>query len=52
GEKTLGPDHPQFAAMLNNRAVLLQKRGKYAKADTLHLRAIDIGERTLGPEHP
>ncbi|CAB1104154.1 unnamed protein product [Ectocarpus sp. CCAP 1310/34] len=27
-------------------------KGKYAKADTLHLRAIDTGGRTLGPEHP
>lgn len=27
-------------------------QGKYAEADPLCLRAIEIGERTLGPDHP
>ena len=26
--------------------------GKYDKADPLYLRAIEIGEKTLGPDHP
>lgn len=30
--------------------VILQ--GKDAEADLLYLRAIDIGEKTLGPDHP
>lgn len=27
-------------------------QGKYVEADPLYLRAIEIGEKTLGPEHP
>ncbi|CAN0344597.1 unnamed protein product, partial [Ectocarpus sp. 6 AP-2014] len=50
GEKTLGPDHPDFATSLNNRAGLLQAQGKYDEADPLYLRAIEIGEKTLGPD--
>ncbi|CAM9170840.1 unnamed protein product, partial [Ectocarpus sp. 8 AP-2014] len=26
--------------------------GKYDEADPLYLRAIEIGEKTLGPDHP
>ena len=31
---------------------LLPFQGKYAEADPLYLRAIEIGEKTLGPDHP
>ena len=27
-------------------------QGKFDEADPLYLRAIEIGEKTLGPEHP
>ncbi|CAM9939684.1 unnamed protein product, partial [Ectocarpus fasciculatus] len=27
-------------------------QGKYGEADPLYLRAIEIGEKTLGPDHP
>ncbi|CAN0333504.1 unnamed protein product, partial [Ectocarpus sp. 12 AP-2014] len=27
-------------------------QGKYSEADPLYLRAIEIGEKTLGPDHP
>ncbi|CAN0453882.1 unnamed protein product, partial [Ectocarpus fasciculatus] len=27
-------------------------QGKYDEADPLYLRAIEIGEKTLGPDHP
>lgn len=37
-------------SILTSVPVIFQ--GKYAEADSLHLRAIDIGERTLGPNHP
>ncbi|CAM9264861.1 unnamed protein product [Ectocarpus fasciculatus] len=30
----------------------LQHQGKYEEADSLYLRAIEIGEATLGPDHP
>ncbi|CAN0535993.1 unnamed protein product, partial [Laminaria digitata] len=44
-ESLRGPDHPDVALSLNNR-------GKYAEADSLYLRAIEIGEKTLSPDHP
>ncbi|CAN0113215.1 unnamed protein product [Ectocarpus fasciculatus] len=46
----LGTDHSYLALRLGNRAWLLAKQGKYAEADPLYLRAIDIGERTSGPD--
>lgn len=30
----------------------LDTQGKYEEADPLHLRAIEIGEKTLDPNHP
>ncbi|CAN0602204.1 unnamed protein product, partial [Ectocarpus sp. 12 AP-2014] len=51
-EKVLGPEHPDVAASLNNRAGLLESQGKYDDAEPLYVRAIAIGEKTLGPEHP
>lgn len=36
--------------MLTRFPVILQ--GKYVEADLLHLRAIDVVERTLDPDHP
>eukprot|EP00903_Cladosiphon_okamuranus_P018852 g17340.t1 len=33
-------------------SVVLEKTGKYAEADLLLLRAIENGEKTLGPDHP
>ncbi|HEY4374322.1 MAG TPA: CHAT domain-containing tetratricopeptide repeat protein [Burkholderiales bacterium] len=51
-EKHLGPDHPAVAATLNNLAVLLAGRGRYADAEELHKRAIAIAEKSLGPNHP
>ncbi|CAB1101788.1 unnamed protein product [Ectocarpus sp. CCAP 1310/34] len=51
-EKVLGPEHPDVAQSLNNRAGLLQSQGKYSEAEPLYVRAIAIGEKDLGPEHP
>ena len=31
---------------------LLATQGKFEEADSLYLRAIEIGEKTLGPDHP
>ncbi|CBN74854.1 TPR repeat-containing protein [Ectocarpus siliculosus] len=31
---------------------LLESQGKYDEGDPLYLRAIEIGEKTLGPDHP
>ncbi|CAM9900520.1 unnamed protein product [Ectocarpus sp. 4 AP-2014] len=51
-EKVLGPEHPDVATSLDNRASLLESQGRYAEADALFLRAIEIDEKTLGPDHP
>lgn len=51
-EKQLGPNHPSVAATLNNLAVLLAGRGRYADAEEMHKRAIAIAEKSLGPNHP
>ncbi|CAB1117943.1 unnamed protein product [Ectocarpus sp. CCAP 1310/34] len=52
GEDTLGPDHPDFAIRLNNRAELLRAQGKFDEAEPLYVRAIAIGEKVLGKGHP
>ena len=37
---------------LNNLAELYREQGKYEEAEPLYRRAIAIGEKVLGPEHP
>ena len=37
---------------LNNIALIYQAQGRYAEAEPLHKRALAIGEKALGPEHP
>src|SRR5437667_998388 len=51
-EKTLGPEHPDVAASLDNLAGLYRVQGKYREAEPLYRRALAIEERTLGREHP
>jgi tetratricopeptide (TPR) repeat protein len=40
------------ATSLNNLALLYRKQGRYAKAKSLHERALAIWEKALGSEHP
>ena len=51
-ERTLGTDHADVAACLNNLAVLLKVVGKRSEAEALYQRSIAIKERALGPTHP
>lgn len=37
---------------VNNLAALLDEKGDHAAAEPLSRRALDVCERTLGPEHP
>ena len=37
---------------LHKRAALVSSRGKYDDANPLYLRAIAIGEKTRGTDHP
>jgi tetratricopeptide (TPR) repeat protein len=48
----LGPQHPDTATSLNNLAGLYRAQGKYAEAEPLYLRALEIREQQLGPQHP
>ena len=50
--KTLGPDHPDVAAVLNNLAELYHDQGRYADAEPLYKRSLAIREKALGPDHP
>ena len=51
-EKTLGPEHPNTALVLNNLAALYRTMGAYDQALTLIQRALKIDAKALGPEHP
>jgi len=46
-EETLGSDHPQLAAFLNNLAILYQAQGRCSEALPLYERTLAIGEKTL-----
>ncbi|MFZ3327054.1 MAG: tetratricopeptide repeat protein [Methylocella sp.] len=41
-----------MATSLNNLAALYDDQGQYAQAEPLYQRALTIGEKALGPEHP
>jgi serine/threonine-protein kinase len=43
---------PDVAVSLNNLAWVLRRKGEYTRAEALHLEALAIQERLLGPEHP
>jgi len=51
GEKSLGPNHPDLATLLNNFAKLLCTRRKYAEARPLVRRALKNFEAKLGANH-
>jgi tetratricopeptide (TPR) repeat protein len=52
GEKSLGPDHPDVVACLNNLAGLLRVTNRLAEAEPLYRRALAIDEKSLGPDDP
>ncbi len=51
-EKALGPDHQDVAFVLNNLALLYRSQGRYAEAEPLFRRSLEIGEKAMGPDHP
>jgi tetratricopeptide (TPR) repeat protein len=51
-KKSLGPDHPDVARVLNNLAELLRDTKRLAEAEPLFRRALKIEKRSLGPDHP
>ena len=50
--RSLGPDHPDVATMLNNLALLYDNQGRYAEAEPLFRRSLAIYEKALDPDHP
>ena len=51
-QKTVGKDHPSYAASLNNLALLYTYMGNYSAAEPLYLEAKTICERVPGKDHP
>ncbi len=37
---------------MNNLALLYSEQGKYAEAEPLYKRALEIDKKTFGPDHP
>ena len=50
--KPLARTNPAVATSLNNLAELYRAQGRYAETEPLHKRALAIGEKALGPDHP
>lgn len=51
-EKSLGLDHPNVAASLDDLAGLDELQGRYADAEPLYKRSRALLEKSLGPDHP
>jgi tetratricopeptide (TPR) repeat protein len=51
-EQQVDPDHPEVASALNGLALLYTEQGKYAQAEPLYQRALQIREQQVGPDHP
>jgi tetratricopeptide (TPR) repeat protein len=47
----VGPDHPRLAQVLRNLGGVMERRGRYDKADATLQRALTMQEQLLGPEH-
>src|SRR6266705_1121268 len=46
-----GPEDPRLAATLNALAVLYHTQRKYAQAESLYQRVLQLLEQTVGPDH-
>jgi len=51
-EKTIGKEHPWYAALLNNLGLAYATINDYAKAESCYLEARAVWEKTIGKEHP
>ncbi len=51
-EASLGANHPNVAACLNNLASLLRVKNRFGEAEPLVRRALGIDEASFGPDHP
>ncbi len=51
-EASLGKNHPDVAASLNNLAILYSDQGLYHQAEPLFRRSLTLWETSLGNNHP
>ncbi len=51
-KRILGRAHPDYAASLNNLALLYDEMGDYARTEPLYIEARDVLQRVHGAEHP
>jgi len=49
---TIGAGHPDYAARLNNLALVVRAQGRTEEAEGLHREALEIGRVTIGEAHP
>lgn len=47
-----GHNHPETATALNNLGVARMECQQYDEAESLHMQALGIREKTFGPMHP
>ena len=48
----LGEDHPDTLITMNNLAFLYMKQGRYAQAEPLYIKALEVQRRVLGENNP
>ena len=51
-QQTLGPDHPDTLASVNNLALSLQNQGKLSEAEPIYKITLETTIKVLGPDHP
>ena len=51
GARVLGPTHNEVGTALYGLAVLYVQQGRYAEAEPVYKRTLNINEKALGPEH-
>ena len=51
-QKTLGPEHPKTATILQNLGVLFKDQDDLVGAQPLYERALEIREKSFGRDHP
>jgi hypothetical protein len=48
----LGLEHSDTLTSINNLAGVLNRQGKYKKAEAMHRQTLAISKKMLTPEHP
>ncbi len=51
-KKRLGEEHPNFASILNDLALIYKSQGKYSEAESCYLQALQLRRGLFGEEHP